>query len=276
LMTSSLISGFHTSSNAFPTPSKNQPKKKIMENTKFHPPVISEIQNMLFHPSIQHYDKEYWNWQQDFGRMGGKLEAWKFKQYIHTGSNCLDFGAGGGFLLHNLQREGLCKKVMGIEVNPHAAHSALTDRGIQLLNSTELLPDGVFDVVISNHALEHVLCPWCELVRLRHKILPGARMVFVVPSASGLDDIFSDSQDINNHLHTWSPRTLANLFLMAGFKVDKVIQLKHQWPDNPESIFDQEGEAAFIQKGEEKNRMAPFPGCVVQIQIIAHRPNLHE
>ena len=38
--------------------------------------------------------------------------------------------------------------------------------------------------------------------------------------------------DINQHLYTWSAMNLGNLFTLAGYKVEKVEEIRHSWPPN--------------------------------------------
>lgn len=224
----------------------------------------------LFEPTRKtHYDVDYWNFQRPMGEMGGILEQWKFRSLILPGSNCLDFGAGGGFLLNGLVN---CKQKMGVELNPHAASYAKDFFGITLVNNTDLIPDRWADVIISNHALEHVLCPWCELFRLRHKLKPlTGKLIFVVPAA-GRNDHWKGSPDVNFHVYTWSPLTLGNLVTSAGFTSVAVDILAHQWPDDPMTVYTNEGEASFIEKGRQKNAESPFGGCEYQLRVVANSP----
>lgn len=223
----------------------------------------------LFKTDDTYYDLKYWEFQRPMGEIGGTLEQWKFRDFISTGSKCLDFGAGGGFLLHGLDN---CKERLGIELNPHAVMHARTVLKIQLKNDIDEIPDEWADVIFSNHALEHVLCPWCELKRLYLKLKKGSgRLIFVVPAA-GRNDEWAGSPDVNFHLYSWSSRTLGNLVSAAGFTDVRVDILAHQWPDDPMSIYMSEGENSFIAKGQEKNRNSPYPGCEYQIRVVASRP----
>jgi 2-polyprenyl-3-methyl-5-hydroxy-6-metoxy-1,4-benzoquinol methylase len=230
-----------------------------------------DISKKLFADQLDTYSAEYWQFQYPLGKMGGVLELWKFEPLISPGSTCVDFGAGGGFLLHNLP-DSLCAMKMGVEVNPHGRANALSEFGLHIVNNSRYLPDDEVDVVISNHVLEHVLCPWCELLKLLHKLKRGTgRAVFVVPHASQRDE-WTGTPDVNNHISTFSPNTVGHLFAAAGFERIKVETLKHQWPDNAMDVYQKEGKDAFIQKGMEKNAAAAYPGCEVQLRVIGYRP----
>jgi len=84
----------------------------------------------IFGESQEAYTKEYWDFQLPLGNAGGKLEQWKFREFIPEGAKCVDFGAGGGFLLQNLEK---CRNKRGVEINPFAREHAL-----RLLASTWL------------------------------------------------------------------------------------------------------------------------------------------
>jgi hypothetical protein len=72
-------------------------------------------------------------------------------------------GAGGGFLIQSLKE---CDEKLGVEINPLAREEALKERKINLVASCSDLPDMWADVIISNHALEHVFCPWCVALQI--------------------------------------------------------------------------------------------------------------
>ena len=79
-----------------------------------------------------------------------------FPHFLQSFLSC-GTGAGGGYLLQKLQE---CDEKLGVEINPFAREDALNERKIHLVASCSELPDMWADVIISNHALEHVFCPW--------------------------------------------------------------------------------------------------------------------
>ena len=87
-------------------------------------------------------------------------------------------------------------------------------------------------MAISNHALEHVLCPVQTLRELREKLVQGGQLVVCVP----IDDWRTEKQfkanDINNHLYTWTPLLMGNLLAEAAYEVDRVWVYTHAWPSN--------------------------------------------
>lgn len=171
---------------------------------------------------MTYYNKDYFNWQKNHGAFGGVAELFKFKKYILSSDKVIDFGCGGGFLLANIK----CKEKIGIEINPDAREQAKAN-GINVVASTEEIENEWADVIISNHALEHTHSPLEELKKLKAKLKVGGKIIFVTPYERRWD---WTPNDINQHLFTWSPMNLGNLFSLAGFKVQSCETLKHRWP----------------------------------------------
>ena len=119
-----------------------------------------------------------------------------------------------------------------------------------------------------------MLCPWCELVRLKEKLKPvTGRLLFVVPHA-GRHDLWKGA-DVNQHISTWSPNVLGHMLVQAGFTVHSVDVLDHKWPSLPnygKDLLLSAGKQAFIRAGEEENAREPVPHCVVQLRAVASRP----
>lgn len=169
-----------------------------------------------------HYDKSYFDWQSTIGEFGGWANLSKYEQYISNDDTVIDFGCGGGFLLNNIN----CKRKIGIEINPHAAENA-TKLGVEVYSAPEDIQDEIADVIISNHALEHVHGPLDVLKVLRNKLKAGGKIVFTVP-CEGLSNPYKPG-DINRHIYTWSPMNLGNLFDEAGFTVIESLPYRHMW-----------------------------------------------
>ncbi|MBI5944631.1 MAG: class I SAM-dependent methyltransferase [Chloroflexi bacterium] len=170
-----------------------------------------------------HYDQSYFSWQSDIGEFGGWANAPLFSRFIRPSDAVLDFGCGGGWLLKNIS----CQRRLGVEVNPVAADAARKN-GVEIFGAARDVPDLAADVVISNHALEHVLHPLHELISLRPKLQPGGLAVFIVPCENIRGKYFPN--DINHHLYTWNPMNLGNLFTEAGYLVVESRPLMHKWP----------------------------------------------
>ena len=177
----------------------------------------------------KHYNKEYFSWQSSIGEFGGWANLTKFNNYIKPNDSVLDFGCGGGYLLDNI----VCAKKAGIEINNEAAQVA-KEKGIDVYTNVKDVPNDSFDVIISNHALEHVMNPLQELTDLFLKLKNGGKVVIVIPCETIKNDYRPD--DKNHHLFSWGPMTLGNLLSEAGFQVMESKPYIHKWPPKYKSI----------------------------------------
>lgn len=154
------------------------------------------------------------------------LDEFKYGPYVRPTDVVVDFGCGEG---HMLNRVRAAERV-GIEVNEHARRAAERN-GVRAVASTGALPDHFADVVLSNHALEHSLTPFEDLVALRQLLKPDGRLVLWLP----LDDWRARRErhpgpDQNHHLYGWTPLLLRNLLQEAGFQVELIRIVTHAWP----------------------------------------------
>lgn len=175
------------------------------------------------------YNTDYFTWQSSIGKFGGWANKTKFSSFINKSDKVLDFGCGGGFLLKNID----CFEKIGVDINSEALIIA-KENGIQTHLSVDELCCNSVDVIISNHALEHIADPLGTLKELLRILKPLGRIVFVVPCES-IHVNFSTT-DKNNHLFSWSPMNLANLFSEAGFIIIESKPFIHKWPPHYRSI----------------------------------------
>lgn len=206
----------------------------------------------------RHYDSEYFDWQKDMGKFGGIAELFKFEEHISPSDTILDFGCGGGYLLNNLN----AARKIGVEIN-ESAHATAIENGVEIHQSIDEVQDDSADVIISNHALEHVFNPLDILIVLKNKLKSGGKIIFVVPhDCSG--DVWNEN-DINMHLYTWNEMTLGNLFKQAGFCDIKVESIRHQWPPKYLEIVHKKGWDKFNKEA----RKYALKHDNYQIKIIA-------
>jgi len=190
--------------------------------------------------SASHYDAKYFDWQRtSTGAFGGMANKFKFEPYIRATDCVVDFGCGGGYLLASLN----CAHRLGVEINSVAREEARR-QCVECVEAASQLPDNWADVIISNSALEHVEYPLGELKVLLSKLKPGGRAVFVTPHET-LASTWSEN-DINQHLHTWSPRNIGNLFARAGYVVEQVRVSRLMWPPMYKSLYRVLGERVFL------------------------------
>lgn len=209
---------------------------------------------------MSYYEKKYFEWQKEMGEFGGKANLFKFKEFIKETYNVLDFGCGGGYLLSNIT----ASKKLGVEINDYAREIAKKN-GINTVRITEDVPDDWADIIISNSVLEHTFSPLDELKKLHPKLKYNGKIVFVVPQEINMDYY---PNDVNQHLYTWSPMCIGNLFTTANFIVEKVETIKHMWPTDYYLLRKYAGEYLF-------NAICRFYSKIqkkiFQIRVIAHK-----
>jgi SAM-dependent methyltransferase len=170
-----------------------------------------------------YYDNKYFDWQAPIGEFGGWANLTKFRPFIDNDFNVIDFGCGGGYLLKNIR----CKEKIGVEVNDSAREQA-QQNGIRTVKSSMDIDEKWADLIISNHALEHVSDPLSELQNLKRLLKPNGKIMFYVPCES--IHLAYQNNDVNQHLFTWSPMCLGNIFSEAGYFIEESAPYYHQWP----------------------------------------------
>ncbi len=169
--------------------------------------------------------EEYYSWQQGSGDFGGRINTHKFAHLVQPHHTVVDFGCGGGFLLRNLR----CARRIGVEVNPVARRAAQAN-GVECVASVADLDDAVADLIVSDHALEHVPYPIGALQDLRSKLKPGALLAICVPHGNYREERRFDPSDQNHHLHSWTVQTLGNTLVEAGYDLVAIQNRSHAWP----------------------------------------------
>ena len=199
------------------------------------------FEDLDFSGGEEYYDENYFEWQQKIAVFGAEQKKSLFIPYISNDDVVAEFGCGGGFLLNALPFPNENK--IGVELNPFARQSCI-DKGIRCVKGLEELEDESLDILISTMALEHVLNPY-EILKLGHKKLKTrGKAVFHVPYEHGIDCEYHRN-DFHNHLYTWTPMTLGNLFKVAGYFVEIVETIDGVWPENFDEIKKTYGKTLF-------------------------------
>lgn len=182
---------------------------------------------------MTHYDKKYFDWQQNVGIVGGVLNKFKFENYINDTDILMDFGCGGGYLLNNFNN----KIKFGYEINQHARDEC-RKKNIDVYDNFDNIQNNSIDTIISNHAMEHVPLPLETLKQLYLKLKSGGKIIIVIPCEQPTENgFYYKPNDVNQHLHTWCPMTFGNLVTLSGFNVTECIAFQHQWPPNFQMIY---------------------------------------
>jgi SAM-dependent methyltransferase len=180
-----------------------------------------------------HYDADYFNWEKEIAEFGAWAGSFRFQDSIRPTDAVIDFGCGGGYLLHKLK----CRDRIGIDPNPSTVDAAVRMNVRHFFNSRDArreLGDGFANVIISSHALEHTANPLQEMKDLYPLLKPGGIIHFLVPCDS-VTKMWSPN-DINQHLFSWSPMNLGNLFTHAGYQVEYAAPYIHKWPPHYQKI----------------------------------------
>jgi SAM-dependent methyltransferase len=188
-----------------------------------------EVSAVPAYGASHHYEgakgETYFAWQGGGGAFGAKINAHKFLNVIKPEHTVIDFGCGGGFLLSELN----CRRRIGVEINP-AARTNAHSLGVECFATTDEVPDGVADIIVTDHALEHVPFPIGALASLRRKLKPNGILAVCVPIDNWREQRRYDPCDINHHLHTWTPQSFGNTLFEAGFDIVSIYPRIFAWP----------------------------------------------
>lgn len=182
---------------------------------------------------MTYYDEAYFTWQKEIGVIGGILNKFKFEEHVYADDVLMDFGCGGGYLLHQFKNTNR----IGFEIN-RSAWKECEKNNIRVTDSFDEIKDNSIDTIISNHAMEHVPLPLETLKSLYKKLKIGGKIIIVIPCEQPSEDgFYYKPNDINQHLHSWCPMTFGNLATLAGFQVISCKPFQHQWcPDYKETF----------------------------------------
>jgi SAM-dependent methyltransferase len=145
---------------------------------------------------------------------------------IPRGKRLLDVGCGAGWFLRISKKLGAT--VQGVEPSEYAA-SVAVKQGLNVFCGTieqfVAQTDQKFDVITSNHVVEHVPDPVATLTAMRGLLAPGGTIWIAVPNAAypiskALKGLWHSS-DLPYHLMQFSPSSMSKAGELAGLKVKK-------------------------------------------------------
>lgn len=129
----------------------------------------------------------------------------------------LDFGCGTGGVLSALP----ASKRIGVEVNPVASEVAQAKLDLVVPDISKIADQSV-DLIISNHAMEHVENPAHTIRELYRVLKPGGLIRIVVPCEMPLllkrHRVWT-ANDTDMHLNSWTPLSLGNLMSVCGLDI---------------------------------------------------------
>jgi len=144
-----------------------------------------------------------------------------FQPFIKPDDVVLDFGCGTGGVLSQIE----CGHRIGVEVNAPSIAEAKS-KGIEVFEDIEKVKSEAVDVVMSNHALEHVPNPAQQIENIARVLKKGGQAVLVVPAENPASIRFSNwkAKDPDQHIYSWTPLSFGNLISQCGLSVEKSIR----------------------------------------------------
>lgn len=135
----------------------------------------------------------------------------------------LDVGCGKGSFIARMRDQGW--DVEGLEVDADAVEYARSKSGLTVhLGSLENIhfPDSTFDVITSNHVIEHVHDPISLIQECLRVLKPGGRLVLATPNIESFGHQYFGRNwshlDPPRHLRLFTMQTLRECAVRAGFK----------------------------------------------------------
>ncbi len=135
----------------------------------------------------------------------------------------LDVGCGKGTFIARMREQGW--EVEGSEVDADAVEYARSISGLSVhLGSLENIrfPDNTFDVITSNHVIEHVHDPIALIQECLRVLKPGGRLVLATPNIESFGHQYFARHwshlDPPRHLRLFTMKTLRECAVRAGFR----------------------------------------------------------
>lgn len=171
--------------------------------------------------------RDYFARQDKDGVWAARFNQFLFAPFISQTDDILDFGCGGGHLLNILTAQ----TKVGIDINPIARES-VEQKGIKAYPNLEALEGLSFDRIITSHALEHVPSPLHTLIGLRKLLRPQGVLVWLSPMDDWRRRLHRSwrANDFDMHLYTWTPLTIGNLLVTAGYQPQSIEIITHAFP----------------------------------------------
>ena len=147
----------------------------------------------------------------------------------------LDIGCGGGATGKLIKAKFPGTKVIGIELNPHAAEYArqfldvVICESVDTVDLSQHIGDLRIGAVLLLDVLEHIYDPWRTLLRIRAWLAPGTRVLASIPNIrnlANLDQLAAGHWDYGangvldvTHVRFFTRESLRALFEQTGYHV---------------------------------------------------------
>lgn len=128
----------------------------------------------------------------------------------------VDFGAGSGTFALPVGAKGY--RVTCVETDP-VLSAGLTDRGLHVVSSLELLEDDSIDYLYSLNVLEHIEDDDAAAKLWFRKLRPGGRLLVYVPAFQVL---YSSMDRKVGHFRRYTKQMLNVRLMQAGFEINEI------------------------------------------------------
>jgi SAM-dependent methyltransferase len=171
--------------------------------------------------------ERYFQRQSGPGFLAAKFNEFIFAPYVSEQDEILEFGCGGGYLLHTLKG----RSKVGIDIN-RAARAQAQSIGLTVYETLDKLPEQSFTRIITSHALEHVPNPYEVLIRLKPLLRPGGLLLWLSPMEDWRLKVHRrwKADDPDMHLYAWTPLLIGNLLVSAGYAPKSISIVTHALP----------------------------------------------
>ncbi len=207
----------------------------------------------------------------------GFLEKIK-KTNVSFDSKILDVGSGNGLRLVGLARNGFTN-ITGID--PFIKEDILYDNGIRIFKKNIFEFQGKFNMVMLNHALEHMNTPLKVMNEINRLLIPGGTALIRIPIANSYSwkkyGVNWVALDPPRHFFLHTPKSMKILADESGFELTDIMydstayqfwgseqylrdipmRDEHSYYENPEkSIFTKDQIEQYEIKAKELNAKA--------------------
>jgi len=153
------------------------------------------------------------------------------QKLLSEGISVLDVGCAEGAVLKSLKLLQPEIELEGIEPNPEFSHFAETYTGAKIYSDLTQLNNVSYDLIITNHVLEHISEPVGYIETLAGLLSDNGALYIGVPDA----EAYQSLADIHiAHLYHFTRQTLTHLLAKAGLKLVHIEH--HSPPRHPASI----------------------------------------